>query len=134
MGTVRLGYFSGFKGQDTVLIDGDPEGLGELARQLLVLIAGDQEALPLHTLAFVLPEKQVEVNALRSTKDLGMLRSANQFRWRRTPRGWAGVVEQILGVSEQGHCHQYLDAPSDEVVVMVSSGEYGEPWPTWPKK
>jgi hypothetical protein len=37
-------------------------------------------------------------------------------------------------VSEQGHCHQYLDAPSDEVVVMVSSGEYGEPWPTWPKK
>jgi len=129
---VRIGYFEAFKGHDTLLIDGDPEGLDALARALLVLIAGDMELLSLNHLAFVSSAKEVEVNAHRSLKDVGMLKEANVFHWRRSPRAWAGVVEQILGVREQGRCHQYLDAPSDDVVVMVSSGEYGEPWPTWP--
>jgi hypothetical protein len=127
---VRLGYFEGFKGNNTVLLDGDTEGLGKLANALLVLIAGDQDVVPLHSLAFVSAAKQVKVDAHRSTKDIGMLREAGRFQWRRSARGWAGVVEQILGVKERGHCHQYLDGPSDDVVVMVSSGEYGEPWPS----
>jgi hypothetical protein len=127
---VRLGYFEGLKGHDTVLLDGDTEGLGELAKALLVLIAGDRDSVSLHSLAFVSAAKQLEVNAHRSMKDLGMLREAGGFHWRRSARGWAGVVEQILGVKEQGHCHQYLDGPTDDVVVMVSAGEYGEPWPS----
>jgi hypothetical protein len=129
---VRIGYFEAFCGNDTLLLDGDTEALDALARALLVLIAGDQEVLSLHRLVFVSPAKEVEVNAHRSAKDIGISKKANVFHWRRSPRGWAGVVEQILGVAEQGRCHQYLDAPSDDVVVLVSSGEYGEPWPTWP--
>jgi len=128
---VRVGYFEGFKGQDTLLIDGDTEGLSQLARSLTGLIAGDRDVLPLHSLPFVSAPNGVELSAHCATKDLGMLRRPNGFEWRRSARGWAGVVEQVLGVKEQGKCHQYLDAPSDEVVVMVSSGEYGEPWPRW---
>jgi hypothetical protein len=128
---VRIGCFD-FGGDDTLLLDGDTEGLNALASALLVLVAGDQETLSLHRLAFVSSPTEVELNAHRSTSDIGISRNANVFQWRRSPRGWAGVVEQILGVAEHGRCHQYLDAPSDDVVVMVSSGEYGEPWPTWP--
>jgi hypothetical protein len=128
---VRIGYFEGFKDGDTVLIDGDNEGLGELARMLTVLIAGNPDALAIHSLPFVEAANGVQVHAHRVRRDLGMQRAANGFLWRHTSRAWAGVVEQILGVQEHGKCHQYLDAPSNDVTVMVSSGEYGEPWPKW---
>jgi hypothetical protein len=66
VGAVRLGYFEDFGGHDTVLIDGDAEGLNELARQLLVLISGERDVVSLHSLACVSPAKQVEVSAHRA--------------------------------------------------------------------
>jgi hypothetical protein len=129
VGSVRLGYFEGFKGRDTLLIDGDVEGLGELIRTLNVLVLAQQDVVLLHSLPFVSAANRVEVNAHWAQRDFGMSKINGMFKWRRNSTGWAAVVEQILGVKKQGCCHQYLDAPSDEVAVMVSSGEYGEPWP-----
>ena len=129
MGCVRLGYFEAFKGRDTLLIDGDVEGLGDLIRTLNVLVLAQQDVVLLHSLPFVAAVNRLEVNAHWAQQDIGVSRIDSAFQWRRSSTGWAAVVEQILGVKKQGRCHQYLDAPSDEVAVMVSSGEYGEPWP-----
>ena len=129
MGCVRLGYFEAFKGRDTLLVDGDPEGLGELIRTLNVLVLAQQDVVLLHSLPFVSAVNGVEVSAHWAQRDSGVARIGDAFQWRRSSTGWAAVaVEQILGVKKQGR-HQYLDAPADEVAVMVSSGEYGEPWP-----
>jgi hypothetical protein len=129
VGCVRLGYFEAFKGRDTLLIDGDVEGLGDLMRTLNVLVLAQQDVVLLHSLPFVSAVNRLELNAHWAHQDFGVSRIDDAFQWRRSSTGWAAVVEQILGVKKQGSCHQYLDAPSDEVAVMVSSGEYGEPWP-----
>ncbi len=126
---MRLGYFEGFKGRDTLLIDGDVEGLSELIQTLNVLVLAQQDVVLLHSLPFVSAANLVEVSAHWAQRDSGVSKIDDAFQWRRSSAGWAEVVEQILGVKKQGRCHQYLDAPSDEVTVMVSSGEYGEPWP-----
>ena len=129
MGSVRIGYFEAFNGRDTLLIDGDAEGLGDLMRTLNVLVLAQQDIVVLHSLPFVSAMGGLEIDACWSQRDSGLSKIDNAFHWRRSSTGWAAVVEQILGVRKQGRCHQYLDAPSDEVAVMVSSGEYGEPWP-----
>jgi hypothetical protein len=127
---VRLGYFADFKGgDDTLLLDGDVEGLGDLARTLSVLATGERNSLSVHSLPFVSAENQIELFAHRSDRDLGVSKTPDGFLWRRSSEGWAAAVELILAVKDQGRCHQYLDASSDDVTVMVSSGEYGEPWP-----
>ena len=129
MGCVRLGYFEAFKGRDTLLIDGDVEGLGDLMRTLNV---SSSRAARRRVAALVAVRLCGEPTALETDwarQDCGVSRIDDAFQWRRSSTGWAAVVEQILGVKKQGRCHQYLDAPSDEVAVMVSSGEYGEPWP-----
>jgi hypothetical protein len=123
---VRLGYFEDFKGDNTLLLDGDADGLGELARILGALAVGERHVVSVHSLPFVSAENQVELHAHRSPRDIGVSKTVDGFQWRRSPEGWAAVVEQILAVREQGRCHQYLDAPSDDVTVMVSSGEYPE--------
>jgi hypothetical protein len=129
VGCVRVGYFEDFKGSNTLLLDGDVEGLDELARSLNALAVGEREVVAVHSLSPVSAQHQVELHAHRSERDVGLSRTANGFQWRRSSDGWAAVVEQILAVKHQGRCHQYLDGPSDEVQVMVSSGEYGDPWP-----
>ena len=126
---VRLGYFEGFKGSNTLLLDGDVGGLRELAQALSALAKGERKAVSVHSLPFVTAAQHVEMHAHRSEQDLGASKTGDGFQWRRSSEGWVAVVEQILAVKDQGRCHQYLDAPFDDVAVMVSSGEYGEPWP-----
>jgi hypothetical protein len=53
VGSVRIGYFAAFKGRDTLLIDGDVEGLGDLMRTLNVLVLAQQDVVMLHSLPFV---------------------------------------------------------------------------------
>ena len=129
MGCLRLGYFENFMGNNTLLLDGDIEGLSELAQALSVLAIGGRDVVAVHSLPFVSALHQVELSAHRFHRDVGVSKTRDGFQWQRSSAGWAAVVEQVLAVKHQGRCHQYLDAPSDDLTVMVSSGEYGEPWP-----
>ncbi len=129
MGCSRLGHFEDFKGNNTLLLDGDVEGLGELAQALSALAIGERNVVAVHSLPFVLAQHQVDLSAHRSHQDVGVAKTPDGFQWRRSSEGWAAVVELVLVVKHQGRCHQYLDAPADDLAVMVSSGEHGEPWP-----
>ena len=102
MGCVRLGYFEAFKGRDTLLIDGDVEGLGDLMRTLNVLVLVQQDVVLLHSLPFVSAVNRLELNAHWAQQDFGVSRIDDAFQWRRSSTGWAAVVEQILGVKNQG--------------------------------
>jgi hypothetical protein len=128
--SVRIGYIEDFKGDQTLLIEGDQLGLTELARLLEALGTRTQTAIHLHSLGFVAMQGKIEVNAIQTPQDLGILRAGQIFLWQRSSTGWAAVGAKILGVAQQGKCHQYLDTSADEVAVVVSTGEYGDQWPT----
>jgi hypothetical protein len=51
-----------------------------------------------------------------------------EFEWQRTAEGWDYLAELIDGlVKSPTPGHQYLSAyPSEEAIVVVSKGEYGE--------
>jgi hypothetical protein len=70
----------------------------------------------------------MSIALLRSRDDTGILRtSEGTFVWQRSEDGWTDILE-LLAAMEAGACHQYLDAPRDEVQVMASIGEYGDGW------
>jgi hypothetical protein len=69
----------------------------------------------------------LRVDVVRAVKDTGMVRTrGTEFVWRRSEEGWLEVVEKLAVM--KGACHQFLDAPRDDVQVMASTGEYGEAW------
>ena len=50
------------------------------------------------------------------------------FEWRRTNEGWDYLAKLIEPIVTKGHAgHQYLTSyPSEDVIVVVSKGEYGD--------
>lgn len=97
---VRLGYFEGFKGSNTLLLDGDGDGLGELVQTLSALANGERQVVSVHSLPFVSAAQRVELHAHRSLQDVGARKTGDGFQWRRNSEGWGSVVEQILAVKD----------------------------------
>jgi len=128
---VHLGYFDDFKSSDTLLVDGDAEGLRQLAEILRSLESGSAEIVQIDTLPFVQSHNGVRLSARRSRRDVVTRMapsSTTEFTWERTTAGWhdaAAKVEALLGLDEG---HQYLESAGDQVVVEVSKGEYGSEW------
>ena len=132
MGLVRLGYFEGFKSGNTLLLDGDQEGLQQLGETLQQLASGGAEAVALHSLPFVEAHHGVRLVARVAPRDTGTLQGAGtEFEWKRTSSGWEEAAEKVAVISQSRCGHHYLDAFKDEVTVMVSLGEYGSQW--WDK-
>lgn len=125
---VHLGYFEDFKSDNTLLLEGDVEGLEHLEQALRSLAIGEVKSLAIHALEFVEAHQGVQLFAYLSARDLGISRNESGFQWPRTSEGWEETADKIAAVKDDGHGHHYLDATKDEFTVMVSSGEYGSQW------
>jgi hypothetical protein len=121
LGAVHIGYFEDFLETDTLLLAGDEDGLRELVDSLRALADGQHDEIAIHTLAFAVPHREVQLVAVRSAEDIGIKRrGAREFEWRRDPSGWRDSAEKVLTLSQCEHGHHYLDAQGDEATVMVS--------------
>jgi hypothetical protein len=127
MGSIRVGFFEDFKGEDTLLIDVDAEGLSDLIAWLRDVMSSDRKVL-LSACPGVSLQADLRVEVFRSRDDAGLLRTAETaFIWQRSEDGWTDIVE-LLAPMDSGACHQYLEGPRDDVHVIASIGEYGDEW------
>jgi hypothetical protein len=127
LGFIRVGFFEDFKGEDTLLIDVDAEGLSDLIAWLREVMSSDRKVI-LSACPGVTLQAGLCVEAFRSRDDAGLLRTApTAFVWQRSEDGWTDIVE-LLTPLKAGAGHQYLVGPRDHVQVMASIGEYGDDW------
>jgi hypothetical protein len=128
---VRIGYFEGFQGQNTILISGDQDGLLQLANELRRLEEIGCPRLEVHRLPFVRAYRGVELAACPVGKERGIRTveragKSPRFTWEHSAEGWLEAAEKIVPVAENGgHAYLVCIGPKD-AVVMVSSGEYDE--------
>jgi hypothetical protein len=74
---VRLGFFESFLGADTLLMDGDAEGMALLAKTLRDFPGSDQSSLALHELEFVDTRAGIRLVASRAARDSGIERDGD---------------------------------------------------------
>jgi len=128
--SVHLGYFKNFKARDTLLVEGDAEGLRNLAAVLRSLQCGSPEIVAVDALPFVQSHHGVRLTAKRSQSDrvARMAPSSVDFTWERTEAGWRAATDKVEELLDRDAGHQYLDRAGDQVVVEISKGEYGSGW------
>src|SRR5947208_15446489 len=80
MGQVHIAFFKDFQMTDTLLMDGDREGLGLLVQTLHQLAAGPGEPVALHKLPFVNAHHAIRVFALCTNRDSASLRGG-EITW-----------------------------------------------------
>jgi hypothetical protein len=78
---VHLGYFEDFKSDNTLLLEGDVEGLEHLEQALRSFAIGEVKSLAIHALEFVEAHQGVQLFAYLSARDLGISRNENGFQW-----------------------------------------------------
>ncbi len=127
IGSIRIGHFDNFNDADTLLIEVDDAGLESfIALCQFVEHAGRSR---LEDCAGAVAYGGISVFAECSSEDIGLIASNDDaFIWRRSPAGWADVVEKLRAMRNTAACHQYLDAPTDRLQVMVAKGEFGDAW------
>jgi hypothetical protein len=127
---VHLGYFENFKSTDTVLVEGDAEGLRHLVEVLRSLEGGSAAVVEIDALPFVKNNHGVRLSARRSHRDLvaRVGPSSTEFTWERTETGWRDAADLVEGLLGHDAGHQYLDVADDQIVVEISKGEYGSEW------
>lgn len=129
MAIVRIGLFDDAEAGETLLLDGDEDGLRELARVMETLARGKTDALQMHTLSFVEVREDMQLVALPCADNLGIVPTeTNALEWRLTRSGWDEASETVCVVSRKPPRHRYLNATGDAVAILVSSGEYGQSW------
>ena len=127
MAFIRIGFFEGFKGADTLLLDIDHDGLQSLIAWLRVVTAAGRNTT-IGDCPGAVVQSGLHVEVLGAANDEGLVRiSGRQFAWRRSEDGWAEIIDKLAAMGP-GDCHQYLDGPHDGVQVMASIGEYGDAW------
>jgi hypothetical protein len=113
---------------------GNEEGLQRLANVLQTLEDANAKPVSLHLLPFVQTHGDVELTALPMDWELGVCRisSGPCFEWHHSREGWLESAEKIKVVARgiEGHCC-LGETPANDLVVMVSKGEYDDAW--WQK-
>jgi hypothetical protein len=51
-----------------------------------------------------------------------------EWTWCLSKTSWAERADLLSGLEGASSGHQYLDAPTDPIQVIVSTGEYPEDW------
>ena len=86
MGSIRVGFFEGFKGADALLIDVDAEGLRGMIASLRNVISSGQK-VALGDCPGVSLQSGLQVQAFRCD-DIGLVRTAEKaFLWQRSEDG-----------------------------------------------
>jgi hypothetical protein len=140
-GTLRIGFFPDFKGQDTLLLSGDGEALTSLGEAFRSLAAVGAGRLRLDGLPFVEAHGRVVILAEQSPRSSGLRYVTNfpyaeapgpplGFLWRLSKEDWEDVAERVAALQRAGSGHQYLDylGVLGDSQVMESLNEYGAAW------
>ena len=92
LGSIRVGFFEDFKGEDTLLIDVDAAGLSDLIAWLRDVMSSDRK-VSLSACRGVSLQAALRVEVFRSRDDAGLLRTAETaFVWQRSEDGWTDIV------------------------------------------
>jgi hypothetical protein len=127
MASIRVGFFEDFKGADTLLVDVDHEDVNALIAWLQEAPSAGRKTTISDCPRSVV-QSGLHVELLQAADDTGLVRTAaTAFVWRRSEEGWAEVVDKLAAM-KTGACHQYLEGPRNDLQMMASIGEYGEPW------
>jgi hypothetical protein len=127
MASIRIGFFEDFKGAHTLLLDVEQEGLKALIAWLQTATSSGRRIAISHC-PDALVQSGLQIDLSRGPNDRGLVRTAGtEFLWQRSEEGWAEVLDKLAAM-DSGACHQYLEAPRNDVQVVASIGEYGDPW------
>jgi hypothetical protein len=128
MGRIRVGFFQDFKSSDTLLIDGDSDGLRLLSSTFWQLATPGTTQVAIHEFPFVEIHRGLQIYASRSDRDAGAaFEDAGVIAWICSKAGWESAADKVDILCKEGSGHQYLD-DSSNIVVMASIAEYGELW------
>ena len=125
MSGVHIGFFRDFKSSNTVLIEGDSNGLRLLADTFRHL-AKTVGPVAIHELPFVEVHHGIRIAATVSKRDNGASINGLDVSWERSADGWQDAADKLDALESATAGHQYLDTGSDQVTVMASIGEYGD--------
>jgi hypothetical protein len=128
MSTVHIGFFRDFKSSDTVLIEGDSNGIRLLADTFRRL-ATNGAPIAIHELPFVEVHHGIRLVATLADDDAGASINGLEISWERSADGWREAAEKVDALVETARPgHQYLDSARDQITVEASCGEYGDSW------
>jgi len=127
---IRTGFYSDFKGYDTVLISVDIYGLLEIENIFLQLAHG-LSSFDFSTLKLLDNKYRVDIKAYNDTKNIGLKQiNKGKFEWRLTQNKWNQFREMTTALYRNGiNGHQYLDTETGEInlnslQVVLSLDEY----------
>ncbi|MES2575879.1 MAG: hypothetical protein V4572_13125 [Bacteroidota bacterium] len=132
---IRIGYFADFKGEDSILISADIEGLLEL-EDLFLKLADGLSSFDLLNLKLLDKSFRLKLSAFNDTKNVGLIQtSKDSYEWRATSEKWNQFREKLTTLYRNcNDGHHYLDCePADnkDLQVVFSWNEY--PLTFWKK-
>ena len=132
---IRIGHYEDFKGEDSILISADTEGLLELEEVFLKLSHG-LSSFDFSNLKLLDKTFQIKLSAFNDTKNFGLRKtSPDGYEWKATSEKWNEFREKLTAIYRNGNSgHQYLDIdPTDnkDLQVVFSWDEY--PLTFWKK-
>lgn len=123
---LRLGLFENFKSEaKMVLCSGNHEDMKFLLSLVTRVHSGDQESIPLHNEAFVVPNHSVKLFAARS---LPKRQAAGEFALLCSGEAGLDILGMIKSLTEGGAGHQYFDLAEGMGTLMISLNEYNDEW------
>ena len=91
---IDIGFFRGFKLSDTLLIEGDSNGLRQLADVFRHLAEGGGSTA-IHELPFVAAHHGIRVVASTVDRDCGASKNGLDVSWERSRSGWQEAAEKL---------------------------------------
>ncbi len=125
---VHIGCFDHFRPGKTLLLAGDSSGMLLLAESFDRIASDNMSTTALHLMPFVKVHRGLKLQMSCVLHDIGLSLTGDVFCWQRNQNGWKDAANRTRQVSAVSSGHHYLDAEHDDIMVMVSSGEYPEAW------
>lgn len=127
---IRIHFFEGFKGEDSILISVDVHGLLELEEVFLKLSEGLEE-YDFRDLKLLDRDFPIRVKAFSSVDNSGFRKAADEtYEWKVTKEKWNEYREMVTVMYKNyTDGHQYLDSDSDDLndlQVVLSWNEYSK--------
>lgn len=132
---IRIGHFDDFKGEDSILISADIEGLLEL-EDVFLKFANGLPSFDFSNLKLLDKNFRIKLSAFSDSDNLGLRQiSTDTYEWRATSEKWGEFREKLTAMYRNGSGgHHYLDSdPADnkDLQVVFSWDEY--PLTFWEK-
>jgi len=126
--TLRLGFFSDFEGEDTVLLAGSTSDISGLCSTIHGFLLSDESVLAVHELTCVSPSRPAAIY-LTKNSDEATTEEGKGFVWAcATPEAALAVEEKLIPLATANVGHQYFELANSGAQLMVSAGEYEDEW------